>query len=103
LKNGGQIMSKSIVRRPRSVAKTGRAPQKVKDLMKTKFYRVNIDTPLKEIINELPNKDNPEFIIVINYNDDIAGIITLSDLFRFIFPDYNEIREHNEYIFDPAY
>ncbi len=73
---------------------------KVKDLMSSKVYLVNIDTPLKEIVNELSVEDNPGFIIVINNNDDIAGIITVSDLFRFIFPDYNEILEHREYLFD---
>lgn len=72
---------------------------KVKDLMELNTLIVNIDTPLIDITLQLLN-DSVECILVANNNDDITGIITLSDIFRFIFPNYNEIREHTEYVLD---
>ncbi len=73
---------------------------KVEDLMERNTFTVNINTPLKDITGKLLT-EGIECILVTNNNDDVAGIITLSDLFRFIFPDYNEIRDHTEYVFDP--
>ncbi len=72
---------------------------KVKELMDRNIITVNINTPLKEIAEKLLT-ENTGCVIVTNNNNDIAGIITSSDLFRFVFPDYNEIREHGEYLFD---
>ena len=72
---------------------------KVKELMDRNIVKVNINTPLKEIAEKLLT-ENTGCVIVTNNNNDIAGIITFSDLFRFVFPDYNEIREHGEYFFD---
>jgi CBS domain-containing protein len=37
---------------------------------------------------------------VVTLQNEVAGIITSSDLFNAAFPDYNEIQEHGEYIFD---
>jgi len=37
---------------------------------------------------------------VVTLQNEVAGIITSSVLFNAVFPDYNEIREHSEYIFD---
>lgn len=73
---------------------------KVKELMDKKIVTANISTPLKDIAEKLL----PQFIgciMITNNNNDIVGIITSSDLFRFLFPGYNEIREHGEYLFDP--
>ncbi len=72
---------------------------KVKEIMDRNIITVNINTPLKEIAEKLL-AENTGCVLVTNNNNDIAGIITFSDLFRFVFPDYNEIREHGEYLFD---
>ena len=70
---------------------------KVKELMSENPFTVNINTPLRDILEKLLG-ENTGFIIVTNNNNDIAGIITLSDLFRFVFPNYNQMREHDEYL-----
>jgi len=72
---------------------------KVKEVMDRDIITVNINTPLKDIAEKLLT-ENTGCVIVTNNNNDIAGIITSSDLFRFVFPDYNEIREHGEYLLD---
>ena len=73
---------------------------KVEDLIERNILIVNIKTPLKDIALELLN-DSVECILVTNNNNDITGIITLSDIFRFIFPNYNYFREHTEHVLDP--
>jgi CBS domain-containing protein len=70
---------------------------KTKELMKENVFTVNLNTPLKDVTEKLLT-ENYSCVIVTNYSNDIVGIITLSDLFRFLFPDYNEIREHREYL-----
>ncbi len=72
---------------------------KVKELMNMDIITVNINAPLREIAEKLLT-EKTGCVIVTNNNNDIAGIITPSDLFRFVFPDYNEIREHGKYFFD---
>ena len=73
---------------------------KVKDLMSRNIFTADINTPLKDIAEKLL-ANNINCVIVSSSSKDVAGIITSSDLFRFLFPDYNEIREHGEYLFDP--
>ena len=68
-----------------------------KELMNRNIFKVNLEASVKEIAEKLLI-ENYSCAIVTNYSNDIVGIITLSDIFRFLFPDYNEIREHKEYL-----
>jgi len=72
---------------------------KVKELVTKDFYIFNPETPFKKVVEDfIARKLN--FGLVVTLQNDVAGIITSSDLFNAAFPDYNEIQEHGEYIFD---
>lgn len=72
---------------------------KVKELVTKDFYIFDPDTPFKKVVEDfIARKLN--FGLVVTLQNEVAGIITSSDLFNAAFPDYNEIQEHGEYIFD---
>ena len=72
---------------------------KVKELVTKDFYIFDPETPFKKVVEAfIARKLN--FGLVVTTQNEVAGIITSSDLFNSAFPDYNEIREHGEYIFD---
>lgn len=72
---------------------------KVKELVTKDFYIFNPETPFKKVVEDfIARKLN--FGLVVTLQNEVAGIITSSDLFNAAFPDYNEIQEHGEYIFD---
>lgn len=72
---------------------------KVKELVTKDFYIFNPETPFKKVVEDfIARKLN--FGLVVTLQNEVAGIITSSVLFNAVFPDYNEIREHSEYIFD---
>jgi len=72
---------------------------KVKELVTKDFYIFDPDTPFKKVVEDfIAHKLN--FGLVVTLQNEVAGIITSSDLFNAAFPDYNEIQEHGEYIFD---
>jgi len=72
---------------------------KVKELVTKDFYIFDPDTPFKKVVEDfIAHKLN--FGLVVTLQNEVAGIITSSDLFNAAFPNYNEIQEHGEYIFD---
>lgn len=72
---------------------------KVKELVTKDFYIFDPETPFKKVVEDfIARKLN--FGLVVTLQNEVAGIITSSDLFNAAFPDYNEIQEHGEYIFD---
>jgi CBS domain-containing protein len=72
---------------------------KVKELVTKDFYIFDPETPFKKVVEDfIARKLN--FGLVVTLQNEVAGIITSSVLFNAVFPDYNEIREHSEYIFD---
>ncbi len=72
---------------------------KVKELVTKDFYIFDPETPFKKVVEDfIALKLN--FGLVVTLQNEVAGIITSSVLFNAVFPDYNEIREHSEYIFD---
>ncbi len=73
---------------------------KVKDILDKNTFTVYPDTSLREVI-KLFYEYNLTSIIIVNEHNEVIGMFTYSDLFRLLFPDYNEIRNHGEYLFDP--
>jgi CBS domain-containing protein len=72
---------------------------KVKELVTKDFYIFDPEAPFKKVVEDfIARKLN--FGLVVTLQNEVAGIITSSDLFNAAFPDYNEIQEHGEYIFD---
>jgi len=72
---------------------------KVKELMTKDFRTFNSETTFKKVVEAFIG-DKLNFGLVVTMQNEVAGIITSSDLFNAVFPDYNEMREHGEYIFD---
>jgi CBS domain-containing protein len=71
---------------------------KVKELVTKDFYIFDPETPFKKVVEDfIARKLN--FGLVVTLQNEVAGIITSSVLFNAVFQDYNEIREHGEYIF----
>lgn len=73
---------------------------KVKEILNKNAFTVYPETSLKEI-TKLFFEYNVSSLIIVNENKEVLGVVTYSDLFRFLFPDYDEIRNHGEYLFDP--
>ena len=73
---------------------------KVKDILNKNIFTVYPETSLREVI-KLFYEYNLTSLIIVNENNEVFGMVTYSDLFKLLFPDYNEIRNHGEYLFDP--
>lgn len=72
---------------------------KVKELTTKKFRSFEPGTPFKKVVEEF-NEHKLNYGLIVNSQNEIIGIVTTSDLFNASFPDYNEMREHGEYIYD---
>ncbi|MGQ9799984.1 MAG: CBS domain-containing protein [Ignavibacterium sp.] len=72
---------------------------KVKELITKKFPSFESETPFKKVVEEF-NEHKLNYKLIVNSQNEIIGIVTTSDLFNASFPDYNELCEHREYIFD---
>ena len=73
---------------------------KVKDILDRNTFTVFPETSLREVI-KIFYEYNLTSLIIVNENNEVIGMVTYSDLFRLLFPDYSEIRNHGEYLFDP--
>ncbi|MFA3781617.1 cyclic nucleotide-binding/CBS domain-containing protein [Melioribacteraceae bacterium 4301-Me] len=73
---------------------------KVKDILTENAFTVYPNTSLKEVIR-IFHENNLTSLVVVNEHNEVVGMVTYSDLFRYLFPDYNEIANHGEYLFDP--
>jgi len=73
---------------------------KVKDILDKNSLTVYPETSIREVI-KMFYEYNLTSLIIVNKDSDVIGVVTYSDLFRLFFPDYNEIRNHGEYLFDP--
>ncbi len=63
---------------------------KVKDVMTKEVITISPAAPLR-VVNQIMQKYNQSYIIVVNEKDEVEGIITYSDLFRLILPPYEEV------------
>ncbi len=73
---------------------------KVKDIIDKNTFTVYPETSLREVIKMFYEYSLTSLVIV-NKENELIGMVTYSDLFRLLFPDYSEIRSHGEYLFDP--
>ena len=73
---------------------------KVKDLMTENPATVNVNATIRKV-NVLMHKKNLRNLIVVSDEGTVVGIVTYSDLFRQILPNYKELYEHEEYILNP--
>jgi CBS domain-containing protein len=74
---------------------------KVKDILNEDTFTVYPETSLREVI-KIFHENNLTSLVVVNEHNEVVGMVTYSDLFRYLFPDYNEIANHGEYLFDPG-
>ena len=72
----------------------------VRDLMTEHPATVNVNSTIKTV-NALMHKKNLRNLIVVSDDNEVVGIITYSDLFRQILPNYSELFENEEYFIDP--
>ncbi len=73
---------------------------KVKDLMTENPATINSNSTIRKV-NALMHKKNLRNLIVVSDDNKVVGIITYSDLFRQVLPDYKELFEHEEYLVSP--
>jgi len=73
---------------------------KVKDLMTENPATVNVSATIRKV-NALMHKKNLRNLIVVSDDNKVVGIITYSDLFRQVLPNYKELFEHEEYLVNP--
>ena len=73
---------------------------KVKNILDKNTFTVYPETSLREVI-KIFYEYKLTSLIIVNKDNELIGMVTYSDLFRLLFPDYNEIRNHSEYLFDP--
>jgi CBS domain-containing protein len=63
---------------------------KVKDVMTKEVKTISPDTPLR-MVNQLLQKYNLSYLIIVDEKNEIEGIITYTDLFRLLLPSYEEV------------
>lgn len=65
---------------------------KVREVMNKEVKTILPNTPLN-IVNQLMQKYNLNYLIVVNEKKEVEGIITYSDLFRLVLPSYQKIMQ----------
>jgi len=73
---------------------------KALELMNPKVITVGLKTPLREVLR-LMLRYQLNYIVVVDGEERLAGIITYSDLSRKLLPTQKELMEHEEYVTDP--
>jgi len=68
--------------------------------MNPKVITVGLKTPLREVLR-LMLRYQLNYIVVVDGEERLAGIITYSDLSRKLLPTQKELMEHEEYVTDP--
>ena len=63
---------------------------KVKQLMTRPVETISPETPLRKV-NQLMQRYRLNDLVVVNENNEVEGIITFSDLYRLILPEYDEV------------
>lgn len=74
---------------------------KVSELMNPRVVKVDLKTPLREIL-QLMLRTHLNDIVVVNDKDELLGIVTYADLSRRLLPTQQELAEHEEYLTDPG-
>lgn len=65
---------------------------KVREVMNKEVKTILPNTPLN-IVNQLMQKYNLNYLIVVNEKKEVEGIITYSDLFRLVLPSYQKVMQ----------
>ena len=73
---------------------------KVLELMDPKVVTVGPKTPLREIL-QLMLRYRLNYVLVVDGEQRLAGVVTYSDLSRKLLPTQKELMEHEEYITTP--
>jgi len=73
---------------------------KVKDLMTEHPATINVNSTIRKV-NALMHKKNLQNLIVVSDDNKVVGIITYSDLFRQVIPNYKELFEQKKYLLNP--
>lgn len=73
---------------------------KVKDLMRTNYVTITHDTHIRDV-NRILHQYNLKNLLIINDSDELVGIVTYSDLFRHLLPNYNMLLLHNKIEHNP--
>lgn len=66
---------------------------KVKDIMRQNFFRIQNDEPVKRA-NQLLHQFQLKYLIVVDNDNKLLGIVTYSDLFRHLLPSYSDFLSH---------
>jgi predicted transcriptional regulator len=73
---------------------------KVKLFEKKKIFTMHTDTTVMDLIELFYDYTVP-YINIFSEDNKIIGAAAYSDMFKLLFPDYDDIRKHGEYLFDP--
>ena len=74
---------------------------KVSELMNPRVVKVDLKTPLREILL-LMLRTHLNDVVVVNTKDKLLGIVTYRDLTRRLLPTQQELADHEEYMTDPS-
>ncbi len=73
---------------------------KASDVMSTAVVTVQSNASLREV-NQLMHKYHLDYLLVVSGDGKLEGILTYSDLFREILPDYSEVMIDESYWLNP--
>lgn len=74
---------------------------RVSELMNPRVVKVDLKTPLREIL-QLMLRTHLDDVVVVDKKDKLLGIVTYGDLSRRMLPTQQELAEHEEYMTDPG-